>query len=262
MPKAAITPQTSLVVQAPAPVMVAPPDVTELVTRYNEVILPLWRKYQDRNITSPEEYTQWNLDWVIFTRFAAEIDTLFEAPCAEAFNAHRTLTGMRGYIKSFPDQGAAYIGAELIRWRKEQERLRIAEEKRLQALENARLEAERQRLQAEADLKHAEAVKDLDPWEIDDPPPVIEIQTAAPVRLPSSVSQILGGPRMVDKPWACRVTDPVALLKWVLELPDERLIYISWNLVELNRKARELGSEVSRVIDGVTAVKEQTLKRG
>jgi hypothetical protein len=109
----------------------------------------------------------------------------------------------------------------------------------------------------------------LEPWEIDEatevpqvPAPVIvATPEAAPVRLASSLPMVMGGPRTVDKPWSAVVTDPVAFLKWVLEAPEERMVYVVWNQALLNSKARELGTDLSRVIYGVEGRREQTLKR-
>lgn len=283
MPKATAPAQaplsTELIVQAPTPITVQAPDVTELVTRYNAVILPLWRKYQSTTIATADDYVQWNADWQTFTKFSSEIEALFEAPCKEAYDAHRTLTGMRGYIKSFPDQGAAYIGAELMRFKKDQERLRVLEEQRLQAAEAERQELERRRLQAIADAERAQAeaarqaaLKNIDPWEVDEetlpvvPEPVIvELPPPAPVRLPSSVPNIAGGPRMVDKPWECVIDDPVAVLKWVLEEPDTRISrFVFFNMARpsgFHGKASELGEDISKTIPGTRAVRGTTLKR-
>ncbi len=276
-PEPTLLPQ-ELVVAAPAAVTVEAPATEALVLEYNTLILPLWRKYQGQSITSPEDYVQWNKDWTVFKTFSANIDKLFEIPCAEAYNAHRALTGMRAYIQSFPTQGAKMIGDEVIRYQQEAERQRLAAqraEEARQAAEHARqvreaeeaAQAERDRLAAE----RAAAIADIPEWEIDEAtlPPAPETVTVAPVipppapvRLPSTVPVVMGGPRLTDKPYEAVIVDPVALLKWVLENPEERIpLVIEWNTTWLNSKCREHETRIGAVLPGVTATRGVTLKR-
>ncbi len=136
--------------------------------------------------------------------------------------------------------------------------------KRLEAEANA----ERERLIAE----RREAIARICEWDVDDdyqaslpevPEPVaVVLPEAAPVRLPSSIPVVMGGPRLVDKPMVCRITDPVALLRWIIEKPEERLLNcIEFKSAWLNRKAVELGPDMERVIPGTEAVREQGLRR-
>lgn len=275
----ATLPPQELVVNPPNAVSVAAPDTVALVEKYNTVILPLWRRYQGQKITSAEDYVQWNRDWDVFKSFSSDIEKLFESPCKEAYDAHRALTGMRAYIQSFPNQGAKIVGDEVLRYQAEQERIRIENERAeqaRQAAEHARqvreaeaaAEAERQRQLA----KRQAAIESIPEWELDEstipPVPEVAVVALAPapppvVRLPSTVPIVFGGPRVADKPWAARITDPVALLKWVLESPEERIAqYVSFNMPELNKKCREHEKRVTSVIPGIEAVREQILKRG
>lgn len=269
--------QAALIVNAPAPVTVSAPDTAALVHQYTTEILPL-SKY---TINSSSEYIQGNLDWNKAKAFAGAIDDLFAKPVKLAHEAHKALTTLRAQLKAPADQIAAHVGGEIMRYDAEQQRLRRIEEARLQAEENARREAERREAQARADAERAEAEAArqaalaemaLEPWEIDDAveatlpvvpaPVVVPLQESAPVRLPTSVPQVLGGPRTVDKPWACRVTDPVALLTWILADPEARIsLYVDFKMPALNVKARELGKDMAQVIPGTEAVRDQTLKR-
>lgn len=276
-PEPTLLPQ-ELVVAAPAPITVAAPSTEVLVQEFNTQILPLWRKYLGQTIQSPEDYVQWNRDWSIFRNYSADIEKLFEDSCKEAHDAHKALTSMRALIKSYPDQGAKMIGDEVIRFQQEAERQRLAAERAEQARQAAlwaeakrqselAAEAERQKL-AEA---RAAAIADIPEWEIDEatlPPEPDTVAVApfipppAPVRLPSTVPVVMGGPKLTDKPYEAVITDPVALLKWVLENPEERIsTTIVWNMTWLNSKCREHETRIGAVIAGVEAHRGQILKR-
>ncbi len=264
--------QTQLIVNAPLPVTVAPPDTAALVTQYTTEILPL----ASYKVETPEQYIQAKLDWQKAKTWATSIEKLFEDACDTANKAHKALTSLRARLKAPAEAIAGHLGLEIRHFEDEQERKRRAEEARLQAIENARREEERRILQAEADRKYAmeeqarqAKLATLEPWELLDdaitqetPPPVIvTAPEAAPVRLASSVPVVYGGPSTVDKPWAARVTDPVALLKWILENPEGRMEYIEFKMPELNKKAREHGALLKQIIPGVEAFRDKTLKR-
>lgn len=268
--------QAQLIVNAPAPVTVAPPDTTALVAQYTTEILPM-SKY---TISTSEQYIQGKIDWSKARDFSTAIERLFKDAKNTAHKAHKAITTLEAQLKAPADQIAAHVGGEILRFEAEQTRLRRIEEARLQAEENARVEAERKRLQAVADAERAQAeaarvaaIGDLEPWEIDEETeaalPVVPAQVivatpeAAPVRLVSNLPMVMGGPRTVDKPWSAVVTDPVALLKWVLEDETGTRIatYIQFSYPALNSKAKEFGADLKLVIPGVEGRREQTLKR-
>lgn len=276
-PDPTLLPQ-ELVVAAPAAVTVEAPATEALVQEYNTMILPLWRKYQGQTIQGPEDYVQWNRDWGILRDFSTNIDKLFKVPCEEAYNAHRALTSLRGVIKAYPDQAAKTVGDEVIRYNEEAERQRLAAQAAEQARQaaahaeqvrqaEAAAQAERERLAAE----RAAAIADIPEWEIDDAtlPPAPEttavapfIPPPAPVRLPSTVPVVMGGPKLTNAPYEAVITDPVALLKWVLENPEERIpLVIEWKTPFLNSKCREHETRVGLVLPGVEARRGQILKR-
>lgn len=283
-PEPTLLPQ-ELVVAAPAPITVAAPSTEVLVQEFNTQILPLWRKYLGQTIQSSDDYVQWNQDWSKLRDFSTNIDKLFEQPCKEAYDAHRALTGMRGLIKSYPDQAAKSVGDEVIRYQQEAECQRLAAERAEQARRSAAhaqqvqeaeaaAQAERDRLTAE----RAAAIADIPEWEIDEaalPPEPDTVAVApfipppAPVRLPSTVPVVFGGPKLTDKPYAAVITDQVALLKWVLENPEERVsLVIDWRMTWLNRKCVEHETRVTAIIPGIEARRGgssefgQTLKKG
>ncbi len=282
-PEPTLLPQ-ELVVAAPAAVTVQAPNTEAVALEFNTQILPLWRKYLGQSIQSPEDYVQWNRDWTTFREFSSNVEKLFEQPCDEAYAAHRALTGLRGFIKSYPDQAAKMIGDEVIRYQQEAERQRLAAERAEQARQAA-LHAEQVRqaeaaAQAERDrlaTERAAAIADIPEWEIDEAtlPPAPETVTVAPVipppapvRLPSMVPIVMGGPKLTDKPYGAVITDPVALLKWVLENPEERVpLVIEWRMPWLNSKCREHEKRVGFVIPGIEARRggdsefSQTLKK-
>lgn len=270
--------QAALIVQTPDPIIVSAPDTAALILQYEAEILPL-SKYA---ITTPQEYVQGNLDWQKAKAFSTAIDDLFDKPCKLAHAAHKALTSLREQLKAPTVQIAAHVGDQLIKFKAEEDRKRREEEARLQAAEVARQELERQRLQAIADAERqqAEAARtaalgELQPWEVDEDTEaalpvvpdavVIDLPPPAPVRLPSSVPTVLGGPRMVDKPWECVIDDPVAVLRWVLEKPDERIpLYVEFKYARptgFHSKATELGEDISRVIPGTRAVRGTSLRK-
>jgi hypothetical protein len=270
--------QAQLIVNAPADVTVSAPDTTALVAQYTTEILPM-SKY---TISTPEQYVQGKLDWSKAKAFSAGIETLFKEAKSTAYKAHKAITSLEAQLKAPADQIAAHVGNEILKFEAEQSRLRRIEEARLQAEENARVEAERVRLQAIADAERMKAEEaraaalsemgDLEPWEIDDKmeaalpvvPDRVIVATpeAAPVRLVSNLPLVMGGPRTVDKPWTCVIKFPEALLLWILEKPEERIQeYVIFNYPALNAKARELGSDLGKVVSGCVSVREQTLKR-
>lgn len=274
MPKKSPAPNAALIVNAPEPVTVIPPDTTALMRTYEAEIMPL----ASYTITNNAEYIQGNLDWQKAKQFAATMDALFEQPCKLAYQAHKSLTSLRESLKSPAVQIASHIGNELLRYKAEEDRKRREEEARIAAEEEARREAERKRLQALADLERMKAeeerlalLESTPEWERDDDfeaslPPVpeavvVELPPAAPVSVPSTVPQVMGGPKVVDKPWECIVDDPVGVLRWIIENPQDRLMYVSLNMTELNKKCRELEDQISTVIPGTRAVRGQILKR-
>lgn len=267
--------QAQLIVNAPAPVTVSPPNTDALVAQYTNEILPL-QKY---TITTPEEYVQGKIDWDKAKKFSTAIEKLFEDACTTANKAHKALTTLRSQLKAPADQIAAHVGGEILRFEAEQTRLRRIEEARLQAEENARVEAERARLQAIADAERAAAeaarqaaIGDMEPWEMDDAmeaalpvvpePVIIATPEAAPVRVSSSLPIVFGGPRTVDKPFQAAIDDAVETLKWVLESPEERIPNcIEFKMPWFNKKAVELGEDMGKVIPGTRGFRGQTLKR-
>ena len=266
--------QNALIIQAPDPVVVQAPDMTALAAQYTAEIEPL-AKY---TINSPGEYIQGTQDWNKAKAFSKAIDNLFAEPCDLAHKAHKALTNLRSQLKAPADAIAKHVGDELMRFDAEEKRKRREEEARLQAIEDQRRREEQARLQAEAEAErqriiaaNAAAEAAIPDWERDEDteislqpvpePVVVELPPAAPVRIASTVPQVLGGPRIVDKPWSCEITDPVALLKWVLEDPGTRMIYVEFNQPALNDKARQLGADLGKVIPGTTGKREQTLKR-
>ena len=273
---------TDLVVNTPAPITVAAPDVVALVQRYNTLVLPLWRKYIDRKIDSPESYTQASLDWNTFKTFDLDVEKLFESPCKEAYDAHRRLTGLREIIRNEAKQGALTISDGLKRYKEEEDRKRRLEEARIAAEEEQKRREEQARLQAEADAEikrmadeRAAALANAEDWEreeIEDslpavPEPVtVVLPEVAPVRLASRVPTVVGGPKEAFKPWAVRVTDRLGLLRWILENPDERgqwLADVPFDTTAMNSKCRELDGKITAVLPvGVESFRDTTLRRG
>ena len=263
--------QAQLIVNAPPPVTINSPDTKELEQSYAVEILPM----ATYAITSPEQYVQANLDWNKAKLWIDKIDELFDKPVKLAYQAHKSLTTLRANLKAPAEQIYKHVGGEITRYRNEQERIRVEAERaeaerqaakhRQEIVEaEATAEIERQRLIAER-----QAALDATPeWERDtDPPPVPEAVAVLlppppePVRLASTVPQVIGGPRMVDKPWECVIDDPIAVLKWILEKPEDRLKYIEFRMPEFNTKAKELGEDIAKVIPGTRGHRGQTLKR-
>lgn len=256
--------QALLVVDSPKPVTIQSPDVTGLVKEYTEVILPL----SSYAITTTEQYIQANQHWTTAKNYCDRVEEMFSVCKKAAHAAHKAITSLESQLIAPGKQIADRMHKEIMRWNAYQERLRREAEAALERAQTLERESERQRLQAIADAERAEALAkqaQLEPWEIEDevsPEPVkIELPPPPPVRIASTVPTIAGGPRVVEKPWACVITDPVKLLTWILENPAERLQFVSWNEPALNSKARELGDLMEKTVPGTRAIKELTLKR-
>ena len=257
--------QSALIVNAPAPVTVKSPDTAALVKTYTEEILPL----ESYTISNAAEYVQAKRHWETAKNFSVSIETLFKEACETAHKAHKALTNLRSQLKAPADNIVDKIGKEILRFEAEENRKRAEEERRLAQIAREKWEAEQAAIRAEQQRIEAEritALAAIPAWEREEeteaellpilPPP------PPPVRLESTIPQVVGGPRTVDKPWEAKVTDPVALLTWVLEKPEDRIpVYIEFRMPALHSKAREFGKDISRVIPGVTAERNQTLKR-
>jgi len=255
----------TLVITAPEPVTLTPPDLSVIVARYNADIAPLLAF----KITDNAQYVAANNLWTKAKDYCADVATLCGPEKKRRHKLHKDWTTLESALLDPGDRVASHMGAEIKRYKDEQDRIQREREERerreeaeRQRVIQAAAEAERQRIMAEREA----AKKDLDPWEIEEEaplPPVPVPVAVAPVRMPSSVPVVAGGPRFADTPWKARVTDPVALLKWILEKPEERIEdYIELKMPKLNRKAAEFGKDLSGVIPGTESFKDQTLKRG
>ncbi len=255
--------QAQLIVNTPPAVTVSAPDTTELVKAYTDEILPL-SKF---TITNNQQYVEANALWTKAKGFRSRVEDLFKAAKSAAHQAHKAITSLESQLIAPADQIAAHMQNEILRWQREQERLRREEEARIAEEQRRIAEAEAARIAAE----RAKAIEELPPWEQEDflaanpepaPAAIVEI---APVRLPSAVPTIIGGPSTAKKPWEARLKDFKALVIAAgkrAEAGDESLLeFLDFNQVAANKKARELGADLGKVIPGVEGHQEEILKR-
>jgi len=84
------------------------------------------------------------------------------------------------------------------------------------------------------------------------------------VRLASTVPVIAGGPSIAKKPWKASLYDFKSLVieagKRAAAGDLSLLDYLEFNQVFSNTKARELGEDMAKVVPGVRAVREDTLR--
>ena len=256
---------TQLVITAPEPVTLTPPDLSAIVARYNTDIAPLLAFRIETNA----QYVTANQLWSKAKDYCADVEALCEPEKKRRNKLHKDWTSLEKALLDPGTRVSKHMGDEILRYKQEQDRIQREREERerlaeveKRRIEQAAIDAEHARVMAEREA----AKKDLDPWEVEDetPAPVaVVLPPVAPVRMPSTVPVVAGGPRVADTPWKARITDPVALLKWVLEKPEERIAeYVEFRMPRLNTKCGEFGTKISSVIPGVVAEKDQILKRG
>jgi hypothetical protein len=146
----------------------------------------------------------------------------------------------------------AWIEAENRRLREEAEAAARAEAERIAK------EREAERLAAEAAAKETAM-----PWEDEEDVAPVEVSVPAPPPVPMPVPQMLkpvvAGLSMKNTPAKAEITDPAAVLAWVMQSPVDRIPeFITFNMPAFNQKAKVLGENIGNVIPGVVCVRNKT----
>lgn len=258
------TKEQELVITPLQAVTVSPPETTELVTTLTQSLLPL----KDYRITSNADYVAANTHWQLARTYLETVDAKFKAAKQAAFAAHRAITSLEGEFKAPAEALLRHLDGEILTWKKQLEKVRLEKEAQIareQAVNAERERAENERTAAEERARREAELADLPPWEQAEAPPiVVEVKPVAvvkPVRLPSAVPIVMGGPRSRKKPMKARIDDPIQTLKWILENPIDRLSGIQFHMPWWNDKAVELGYDIGKVIPGVSAYQDETLTK-
>lgn len=261
------------VVSQPADVIVTAPDVQGLVADYSTQILP----FSTFRVVDAATFVQANQHWTTAKGFVDRITRAFADSKAKANAAHKAITGLEKQLTTPAQAVADHCKAEIIRYNKEQDQIRIAAEQAEFRRRQAAAEAERQQqiaaMEEQRRLAAAQAEEEAEeqpPWmfasaateliqaELAIPlPPPVEVE---PVRFLSTVPQVFGGPALKNKPWQAQVFDLDAF--WEAAYKDKTLrVFFEVDQPALNKKAREHGADLEKVIPGVRGVQEQTLTK-
>lgn len=170
-----------------------------------------------------------------------QANEFFDPPIKQAYDLHKMLVGRKKVITDPLSQAEGIDKQKMLTYSQEQERLRLAEQQRLQDEANA--EAERQRKALEK--KAAESKK---------PETIAKHQQAAaqvtaPVIHVAPVAQKIAGVATV-KTWTFEIIDPV-------QVPDA---YKLIDEVKLGKYARAMGATAS--VPGVRFCQKETISAG
>jgi hypothetical protein len=257
-----------LVVSALAPVTISAPDTKELVTKYNNEIRPLATYV----VRSNEDYLEAQKAWMQAREWHDTVATELDPACDLAFRTHRALTGFRGMLQAPAVQVIEHMDQQIKAWSRKVEQERLAEEARLQreADEQHRRDVEAAEAAAKAQRELDAAMDDLfgDDEAPEEPETQVEVYIPPPpepIRIPSSLPVMVGGPKLADLPWTAvleNFDDLVLAAAERLKNGDRSLMeFIAFDEVAANKKAREIGADLHLVIPGVKSHRPQTLKR-
>jgi len=126
------------------------------------------------------------------------------------------------------------VKGRMITWHQEQERIRLAEERRLQAEAEARARKERERLEREAAKLKTDELREQRMEEAQ--------QVVAPAVHVAPVAPAVKG-QSIRKTWRAKVTDPQAAIAAVMQWPDWQA-YVTINEGEFNRFAARTKGQV------------------
>ena len=139
------------------------------------------------------------------------------------------------------------VKQRMLAWYQEQERIRLAEERRLQAEAEARARAERERLEKAASKLKTEELREQRMEEAQ--------QVVAPAVYVAPKAPPIKG-QSIRRTWKATVTDPQAVIAAVMQWPDWQA-YIAINEGEFNRFAARTKGQVS--VPGVEFAEEANL---
>ena len=162
-------------------------------------------------VKNNDEYAQVGEELKSIKRAQESVKAFFDPDIAKAHELHKSLTAKRKAFLDPLNEAEAAGKSARITWDNEQERLRKAEQDRLDAearakeeKEKAKLEAKAQKAEANGDAAAAEAIRERKE----------QVIVQAPIAAPRTVET--AGIKKVKK-WKAEVTDPLALIKAVAE---------------------------------------------
>jgi hypothetical protein len=236
---------------AKAPESAKVPETQDLQTQKVEIdSLVTFRVSDDPSYVTAKRHFSAVSDYI------SAVEGRFKEPKSAAHKVHKFITSMENFFLGSATLVKSNLNTQILSYERKKDEERRAEEARLARL--AKEKADREA--AEALAKYEAEIGDLMPWETPEPPPPTTIAPAPePIRLPSTVPVVAGGPTTKNLPWAARITDPVAVLKWILENPADRLCYVEFRMPMFNLKSRELKSDMAAIIPGTEAFQGQTL---
>tara|TARA_R110000868_G_scaffold72223_1_gene210756 strand:+ start:5023 stop:5832 length:810 start_codon:yes stop_codon:yes gene_type:complete len=261
------------VVNQPADVIVTAPDVQGLVADYSTQILP----FSTFRIVDAASYVQAKRNWSTAKTFSDRVEAMFADSKKKAYAAHKAITGLESQLLAPVKAVMKVANDEILRFEAEEKAARIKAEQEEFRRRQAAAEAERQQqiaaMEEQRRLAAAQAEEDaeeLPPWmtasaaaqpahiELAIPlPPPVEVE---PVRFLSTLPEVFGGPVSKNKPWQAQVFDLDAF--WEAAYKDKTLrVFFEVDQPALNKKAREHGADLEKVIPGVRGVQEQTLTK-
>lgn len=176
-----------------------------------------------------------------------KVEEWFADPVKRAHEAWKALTAKREETMKPLKDAEGMVKQIMVTYQTEQERIRRAEQARLQAEADEKARKERERLEKQAAKVKSEEKKAalLEQAE----------QVQAPVvAVASAVPEVKG--QSIRKTWKARITDPKAAAMSVMQFQDWQA-YIKLNEAEFNRFAAR--TKGAAVINGVEFYEETTL---
>jgi hypothetical protein len=181
-----------------------------------------------------------------------EVNQTFDPIIADAHKAHKTACGKKQQADAPLLEAETILKRSMADFNVEQERLRAAEERRLQ--EEAQRAEETRRLDAAAALER-EAVATDSPELAYEAHELIERPiVAAPVQVARTVPKVAGISHREN--WSARVVSLMALVKFVAAHPEHQNL-LQPNTAALNSLARSMKGNLK--IDGIQSVNTPTV---
>ncbi len=264
----------SLAAGTPAPVTITTPDVVNLEAQAQLALSPATGFVVIDNDTFIEAGERYNA----VVAFINSVTESFKEPKALAYKAHKAVTALEAKFLQPALLAKEHLAFQQLDYRRRLEALRLAEERRIREEQQrlADIEHAKQQaiLDAEVEAQRKRLEEDKLPWEFTEEDEqaveriVLPEPEVAPIRLPSNVPYVVGGPVVRKKPFAGRCLDIKKLIIEAgkrAEAGDDYLIksgVLQIDQVKLNDLAREHQGLLKDVFPGCEAYQGETLARG
>jgi hypothetical protein len=213
-------------------------------------VAPVVERASAIRVSNPKEY-QGAADFLKAVKLTQKrVEEWFAEPVKAAHQAWKALTNRRDETMQPLVNAERTVKNKMVVYAQEQERIRAAEQARLQAEadEKARLERERLEKQA-AKLKTPELREQRFAEAATIAAPVVTVATTTP--------EVKG--QSFRKTWKAKIVDPKAAVMAVMQWPDWTA-YVELNECELNRFAARTRGTIT--VNGVQWYEETTLASG